>query len=157
MTSIVALAGSEAKGEEGDVRWWPACCRRNEGAGSERRRDIRLRRVVRVVLEGRVKGIATNSVSLCALPDLREARWKGLLSPLSSLTMICMFSAESEEDEVAEAFDAERERMVAKVVVDGRLRLGLRCEQVIEILMEAANVEFDRCGQEWGELNSRGR
>ncbi len=71
--------------------------------------------------------------------------------------MICMFSAESEEDEVAEAFDAERERMVAKVVVDGRLRLGLRCEQVIEILMEAANVEFDRCGQEWGELNSRGR
>lgn len=28
--------------------------------------------------------------------------------------MICMFSAESEDDEVAEAFDAERERMVAK-------------------------------------------
>ena len=77
-----------------------------------------------MVLEGRVKGIATNSVSLCGLPDLREGRWKGLLSPFSSLTMICIFSADSEEDEVAEAFDADRERMVAKVVVDGRLRLG---------------------------------
>lgn len=71
--------------------------------------------------------------------------------------MICMFSAESEEDEVAEAFDAERERMVAKMVVDDGLRLGLRCGQGIEILlMEAADVELDRCPQECGELNSRG-
>ncbi len=55
---MVAFVGSEARGEEGDVKWWPACCRRNDGAGSERRRDIRWRRVERVVLEGRVNGIA---------------------------------------------------------------------------------------------------
>lgn len=44
-----------------------------------------------------------------------------LLSPFSSLTMIWMFSAaaDSEADEVAEAFDAERERMVAEAMVDG--------------------------------------
>ena len=50
-----------------------------------------------------------------------------LLSPFSSLTIICISStaAESEDDEVAEAFDAERERMVNRVMTGGWVMLCL--------------------------------
>lgn len=93
-----------------------------------------------MVLEGRVNGIARSSVSLCTLPDLTDAEWNNLLSPFSSLTMIWMFSAvaESEEDEVTEAFDAVRERMVAEAMVDGGAVPGLKYVLGIKVLMEAA-------------------
>lgn len=61
MTDIVASGGrKEVRGMVvGWVRRWePACWRRKVGAGRERRREIRWRRVERVVLEGRVKGMA---------------------------------------------------------------------------------------------------
>lgn len=69
----------------------------------------------RVVLEGKVRGTAKINVS-----RHKDRKWgEDVLSPLSSLTRIWVFSiaVDSEDDEFDEVLDDDRERMVYAALV----------------------------------------